>query len=103
MLCHRILIQNRCNNLVEIAEDFFHIVDDKGTLAIDLGVYGAPETFVIDKDGVIQYRHVGAITREVWDRELYPVVELLREKPVGTGNPNTQEHPIDQNSKGNGP
>ena len=56
----------------------FNIVDDKGTLAIDLGVYGAPETFVIDTGGVIQYRHVGALTREIWDREIYPVVELLR-------------------------
>lgn len=65
----------------------FNIVDDKGTLAIDLGVYGAPETFVIDTDGVIQYRHVGALTREIWDSEIFPVVALLRaeQKKANTG------------------
>jgi cytochrome c biogenesis protein CcmG, thiol:disulfide interchange protein DsbE len=64
----------------------FNIVDDKGTLAIDLGVYGAPETFVIDRDGVIQYRHVGALTREIWDREIYPVIELLKATHKDAGN-----------------
>jgi cytochrome c biogenesis protein CcmG/thiol:disulfide interchange protein DsbE len=63
----------------------FNIVDDKGTLAIDLGVYGAPETFVIDTNGVIQYRHVGALTREIWDREISPVVELLRSGELSEG------------------
>lgn len=55
----------------------FNIVDNKGTLAIDLGVYGAPETFVVDSQGVIQYRHVGPVTREIWKRKILPVVELL--------------------------
>jgi len=58
----------------------FNIVDQKGTLAIDLGVYGAPETFVIDVNGVIQYRYVGPVTREVWDSKLFPMVQLLRQK-----------------------
>ena len=56
----------------------FSIVDDKGTLAIDLGVYGAPETFVVDKAGVIRFRYVGPVTPEVWEREINPVVEHLR-------------------------
>jgi len=56
----------------------FNIVDDRGTLAIDLGVYGAPETFVVDSQGVIQYRHVGAVSREIWRSKIFPVVELLR-------------------------
>jgi cytochrome c biogenesis protein CcmG, thiol:disulfide interchange protein DsbE len=58
----------------------FSIVDDKGTLAIDLGVYGAPETFVVDKQGVIQFRHVGPVSREIWKREILPVVTLLRNR-----------------------
>jgi cytochrome c biogenesis protein CcmG/thiol:disulfide interchange protein DsbE len=62
----------------------FNIVDDKGTLAIDLGVYGAPETFVIDAAGVIQYRVVGPVTRAVWDSKILPVVELLRENAAGS-------------------
>ncbi len=61
----------------------YSIVDDKGTLAIDLGVYGAPETFVVDHAGVIRFRHVGAVTREVWQQELLPVVEYLRNNMAG--------------------
>jgi cytochrome c biogenesis protein CcmG/thiol:disulfide interchange protein DsbE len=45
------------------------IVDQEGRTAIDFGVYGAPETFFVDSEGLVQYRHVGAMTREVWDRE----------------------------------
>jgi cytochrome c biogenesis protein CcmG/thiol:disulfide interchange protein DsbE len=43
--------------------------DREGRTAIDFGVYGAPETFFIDADGIVQYRHVGAMTPEVWQRE----------------------------------
>jgi len=44
-------------------------VDSDGRTAIDFGVYGAPETFFIDADGRVQYRHVGPMTDEVWQRE----------------------------------
>jgi cytochrome c biogenesis protein CcmG/thiol:disulfide interchange protein DsbE len=44
-------------------------VDHEGRTAIDFGVYGAPETFYIDAGGLVQYRHVGPMTLEVWDRE----------------------------------
>ena len=44
-------------------------VDRAGRTAIDFGVYGAPETFFIDASGRVQYRHVGAMTPEVWQRE----------------------------------
>ncbi len=44
-------------------------VDRDGRTGIDFGVYGAPETFFIDADGLVQYRHVGAMTPEVWERE----------------------------------
>jgi cytochrome c biogenesis protein CcmG/thiol:disulfide interchange protein DsbE len=43
--------------------------DREGRTAIDFGVYGAPETFFIDAAGIVQYRHVGAMTPEVWQRE----------------------------------
>jgi cytochrome c biogenesis protein CcmG/thiol:disulfide interchange protein DsbE len=62
-----------------------NIVDRKGTLAIDLGVYGAPETFVVDEKGVIQYRHVGAVTRMVWNSKILPVVSLLRKQTRDQG------------------
>ena len=44
----------------------FSIYDFEGRLAIDLGVYGAPETFFIDKNGLIRERHVGVIDEKVW-------------------------------------
>ncbi|MGB3622842.1 MAG: DsbE family thiol:disulfide interchange protein [Ketobacter sp.] len=50
----------------------FNIYDTKGDLGLDLGVYGAPETFLIDSDGVIRYRHVGVISPEVWRETLWP-------------------------------
>ena len=44
-------------------------VDREGRTAIDFGVYGAPETFFIDASGRVQYRHVGAMNMDVWQRE----------------------------------
>jgi len=46
------------------------IVDALGSLVLDLGVYGAPETFFIDAKGVIRYRHVGVIDDRVWEETL---------------------------------
>ena len=43
--------------------------DRDGRTAIDFGVYGAPETFFIDAGGLVQYRHVGPMTPEIWERE----------------------------------
>ena len=64
----------------------FSIVDDRGVLAIDLGVYGAPETFVVDAGGVIRFRHVGPVTPEVWARDIEPVVAYLKaERARGAG------------------
>ncbi|NVK01492.1 MAG: DsbE family thiol:disulfide interchange protein [Oceanospirillaceae bacterium] len=42
------------------------ILDQEGRLGLDLGVYGAPETYVIDAQGTIRYRHVGAVDAKVW-------------------------------------
>ncbi|OGT38373.1 MAG: hypothetical protein A3F12_01435 [Gammaproteobacteria bacterium RIFCSPHIGHO2_12_FULL_38_14] len=52
--------------------------DDKnGDTAIDLGVYGTPETFVINTQGKIIYRHIGTITQQTWDDTLYPLIKKL--------------------------
>lgn len=53
------------------------ITDAKGSLGMDLGVYGAPETFVIDKDGIIRYKFVGAVDEKVWRERLEPVYREL--------------------------
>ena len=52
-------------------------VDENGRTAIDFGVYGVPETYVIDKQGRIRYRQVGPISAETWDRVLLPLVKQL--------------------------
>lgn len=49
--------------------------DKNGDVAIDLGVYGTPETFVINSAGEIVYRHVGAINQQDWDNVIYPIVK----------------------------
>lgn len=53
--------------------------DEKGALGLDLGVYGAPETFLVDRNNVIVYKQVGPITEKVWVDVLYPkLVELQK-------------------------
>ncbi|MXW48113.1 MAG: DsbE family thiol:disulfide interchange protein [Gammaproteobacteria bacterium] len=49
---------------------FVTVVDQDGAVAIDWGVYGVPETFVVDAQGVIRYKHIGPITPEVVEREI---------------------------------
>lgn len=51
--------------------------DQEGRLGIELGVYGVPETFVIDKEGVIRYKHIGPITQEAWQQRILPLVGEL--------------------------
>lgn len=50
-----------------------NIVDSDGNLGVDLGVYGAPETYLVDAEGVIRYRHVGVVDERVWTRTLAPL------------------------------
>jgi cytochrome c biogenesis protein CcmG/thiol:disulfide interchange protein DsbE len=54
-----------------------NVYDPEGLLALDLGVYGAPETFVLDREGMIAYKHVGPLTMEVWEKQLLPVFKKL--------------------------
>lgn len=51
--------------------------DVKGKVGIDYGVYGAPETFVIDKLGIIRYKHIGPVTPEVIADKLLPLIKEL--------------------------
>ncbi len=52
--------------------------DATGNVAINWGVYGAPETFLIDQHGIIRYKYIGPITTEVIQRELLPRIRALR-------------------------
>ena len=51
--------------------------DVDGKVGIDYGVYGVPETFVIDKEGVIRYKQIGPITREALDKTILPLLKTL--------------------------
>jgi cytochrome c biogenesis protein CcmG/thiol:disulfide interchange protein DsbE len=53
--------------------------DPDGRLSIDYGVYGAPETFLIDRNGVIRYKQIGPITEEAWQKEILPRVKQLNQ------------------------
>ena len=54
------------------------VVDPDGRVAIDYGVYGAPETYVIDRDGVIRYKQIGPISPEVLTETILPLVRRLQ-------------------------
>jgi cytochrome c biogenesis protein CcmG/thiol:disulfide interchange protein DsbE len=51
--------------------------DGDGRVGIDYGVYGVPETFVIDKQGVIRYKQIGPVTPEALERTILPLVRKL--------------------------
>jgi cytochrome c biogenesis protein CcmG/thiol:disulfide interchange protein DsbE len=53
-------------------------VDGDGRVGIDYGVYGVPETFVIDREGLIRLRHPGPVTAAIWQSELLPLVRSLQ-------------------------
>ena len=53
-------------------------VDRDGRVGIDYGVYGVPETFVIDKAGIVRHKHVGPLTQEVWTRDVLPLIQKLQ-------------------------
>ncbi len=55
------------------------LIDSDGSIGVDLGVYGAPETFVLDAQGIVRYKRVGDINPRVWRDDLAP---LLRELEV---------------------
>ncbi|HET8707999.1 MAG TPA: DsbE family thiol:disulfide interchange protein [Pseudomonadales bacterium] len=55
------------------------IFDEKGDLGLDLGVYGAPETFVVDAGGIIRYRLVGMVTEQEFNEKLKPLMEGAHE------------------------
>lgn len=52
--------------------------DLTGSAGIDWGVYGVPETFVIDKKGIVRHKHIGPVTRDALEKEIVPLVKKLQ-------------------------
>jgi cytochrome c biogenesis protein CcmG, thiol:disulfide interchange protein DsbE len=55
------------------------VTDSDGRVAIDYGVYGAPETFLIDKEGVIRHKHIGPLDDKVLAEKLLPLIRKLNQ------------------------
>ena len=55
--------------------------DETGRVGIDWGVYGTPETFVIDKQGVIRYKHIGPVTVDAINDTIMPLIQELQGTP----------------------
>jgi len=54
--------------------------DPKSRGAIAFGVSGAPESFIVDKAGIIRYKHIGVINQANWKATLLPIVQKLRQQ-----------------------
>lgn len=54
--------------------------DEKGRIAIDWGVYGTPETYLIDKDGIIRFKQIGPINAEVLQEKILPMIKQLQQE-----------------------
>lgn len=55
--------------------------DEKGRTGIDYGVTGTPETFVIDQQGVVRYKHVGPLDAQILTQSVWPVIQKLQNEP----------------------
>ena len=53
------------------------VYDPGGRTSIDYGVYGAPESFLIDKNGVIRFKQIGPITEDAWNKKIVPLARQL--------------------------
>ena len=74
--------ENAREYLKTYGNSFKHVRDLKGTISIDYGVYGVPETFVFDKRGIIRYKHVGPIIGQAYTHLTEKVIApLLEEQP----------------------
>jgi cytochrome c biogenesis protein CcmG/thiol:disulfide interchange protein DsbE len=52
--------------------------DNEGRVAIDWGVYGAPETFLVDTHGRVLFKHIAPLTMEIWQQEFLPRIAAAR-------------------------
>ncbi|RME33099.1 MAG: DsbE family thiol:disulfide interchange protein [Gammaproteobacteria bacterium] len=67
--------------LKKLGNPYYQVaVDADGRVGIDWGVYGVPETFLIDPEGVIRYKQIGPLTPEDWEREFLPLIRSTTTK-----------------------
>lgn len=56
----------------------YSVTDIDGRLGLNLGVFGAPETYVVDKQGIIRYKHIGDVNEENWNSTIKPIFDSLK-------------------------
>lgn len=78
----------------------FNVVDADGRLGIDLGVYGAPESFLLDADGIIRYKRVGEVNALIWTRDIAPLVNRLEALSAPSKEAQPVDGPVDGPAEG---
>jgi cytochrome c biogenesis protein CcmG/thiol:disulfide interchange protein DsbE len=69
--------------LSELGNPYERVAADReGRVAIDWGVYGAPETFLVNPEGVLVYKHIGAMTPDVWQKQFLTRIDAATAGPV---------------------
>jgi cytochrome c biogenesis protein CcmG, thiol:disulfide interchange protein DsbE len=74
--------------LAQLGNPYERVATDRdGRVAIDWGVYGAPESFLISPAGTVVYKHIGAMTEQVWNSEFLPRVNATSGAPAAPASP----------------
>jgi cytochrome c biogenesis protein CcmG, thiol:disulfide interchange protein DsbE len=74
--------------LAQLGNPYERVATDRdGRVAIDWGVYGAPESFLISPAGTVVYKHIGAMTEQVWNSEFLPRVNATTGAPAAPASP----------------
>ncbi|MBH44572.1 MAG: DsbE family thiol:disulfide interchange protein [Gammaproteobacteria bacterium] len=75
-------LRDDANGWLDIHGNPYEIIlyDNFGNYAMNLGVYGVPETFLIDKNGIIRKKFIGALSEQVYYEELLPMIEKINEE-----------------------
>ncbi len=78
--------ENAISYLKELGNPYDAIGSDlNGRASIEWGVYGVPETFIVNPDGIITYKYIGALSRLTYEKSLIPAIEAARTgKPIQT-------------------
>ena len=66
--------------IAELGNPYIRIGADDGRVGIDWGIYGVPETFIVDRDSRIRYKHVGPLTQADVERTILPLVARLEQQ-----------------------